>query len=161
MKKNSTIFARLVLYLVGIAALAVCVILLPELAREESAGKSDVTIPFLTVSYILATPFFVALYQSHKLLNYIDRNKAFSAESIRALKNIKICAIVFGVLIVLGVITLLSVARIVNPKEDVTGFATLGFIFTFISSVIAVFVAVLQRLLADAVIMKSENDLIV
>ena len=43
--------------------------------------------------YVSAIPFYVALYQAFKLLSYIDKNQAFSELSVRALKNIKICAI--------------------------------------------------------------------
>lgn len=164
MKKGPIIFARGVVYLIGIAALSVCVILIPELAREgavEDPSTAYLTYPFLACAYILATPFFVALYHTHKLLNYIDKNKAFSNQSIKALQNIKICALVFSALIVLAVIAGISLSRSIDPTEDVTFMITLGFIFTFVSSIISVFTAVLQKLLADAIALKSENDLIV
>ena len=164
MKQGSTIFARAVIYLVGIAALAVLIILLPELAREEAVGKPFnpfVTFGFFAVAYLLSVPFFVGLYQAHKLLQYIDKNKAFSHQSIKALQNIKICAIVFSVLIIFAVVAGIIIARSIDPREDVTFMVPLGFMFTFVSAVIAVFVAVLQKLLTDAVAMKSENDLIV
>jgi hypothetical protein len=163
-KKVPTLFAKGVAYLVGIAALAVCFILLPELAREEMVGKpasADITLPFLTVAYILATPFFVALYQTLKLLHFIDVNKIFSHQSIKVLQNIKICAIVFSIFMVIVVIFLFVWARGVDPREDTPPFVLFGFILTFVSGVIAVFVALLQKLLADAVALKSENDLIV
>jgi hypothetical protein len=159
---GSTLFARVVLYLVGTAALAVLFILLPELAREEAVGKpTDLTVPFLAVASVLATPFFVALYQTHQLLHLIDKNQAFSNRSINALRNIKICAIAFSLLIIITVIAGISISRMADPGEDVTFMVTFGIIFTFVSSVIAVFVAVLQKLLTDAVALKSENDLIV
>lgn len=163
-KSGSTIFAKAVVYLVGVAALAVCFILLPELVREESVGKPTnllLTYTFLGGAYVLSTPFFVALYQALKFLTYIDKNKAFSNKSIKALRNIKICATIFSVLVVVALVVGISVAKNMDPNEDVTGFVTLGFVFTFISSVIAVFVAVIQKLLTDAVHMKSENDLII
>jgi hypothetical protein len=164
MQSGSTLFARGVVYLVGIAALAVCLILLPELVREESVGKQTnpyLTSAFLGGAYVLATPFFIALYQSLKLLDYIDRNKAFTEQSIKTLRNIKYCAITFSFLIIVAVIVGISIARSMDPGEDVTAFVTLGGLFTFTSSIIAVFMAVLQKLLADAVALKSENDLIV
>ena len=164
MKHGSTIFARGVLYFAGFAALAVCTILLPELAREEALGKPTNTLLtnlFLVGAYILALPFFIALYQTHKLLNFIDQNKAFSNRSVQALQKIKICAIVFSILIVVAAITGISLARSADPTEDITFMITLGFLFTLVSSVVAVFVAVLQKLVTDAVALKSENDLIV
>lgn len=164
MKRGSTTFARAVVYLVGIAALSVCFILLPELVREEGVGKPlnlYLTIAFFAGAYTLAVPFFVALQQTLKLLQYIDKNKAFSPQSIRALRNIKTCAIVFSILLVAAEIFGISLAKIADPREDVTPFITIGFMLTFVSSIIAVFVAVLQKLWTDAVALKSENDLIV
>ena len=161
---KETLFARGVVYLVGIAALAICGILLPELVREESVGKPIniyLTYGFLGGAYILSIPFFVALYQTHRLLHYIDKKEFFSQRSIQALQNIKTCALVFIAMIVVAVIAGLSVARSIDPTEDVTFMVTFGFIFVSVSSVITVVVAVLQKLLADAVKLKSENDLIV
>jgi hypothetical protein len=163
-KSRSTMFARGVIYLVGLAALAVCVIMIPELIREESVEKPInpyLIFSFLAGAYLLATPFFVALYQTLKFLNYIDKNKAFSNRSIKALQIIKICAIVFSAMIIIAVVTGITLIRSIDPTEDVTPFITLGFLFTFVSTVIAVFVALLQKLLAEAVAIKSENDLII
>lgn len=164
MKQGPTLFARGIVYLMGFAALAVCLILLPELAREEAAanpGGTRQTIPFFVAAYVLTIPFFIALYQVLKLLRYIDEGTAFSAQAVYALKNIKTCAITFSALVVVATVGGISWAQVIDPTEDVTGFVTLGFIFTFISSVIATFAAVLQRLLRDAIAMKAENDLTV
>lgn len=53
------------------------------------------------------------------------------------------------------------VILIAGEGEDITGFISLGLMLTFASMVIAVFAAVLQRLLQEAIDIKSENDLIV
>ena len=50
--------------------------------------------------YVSVIPFFVALYQAFKLLSYIDKNQAFSELSVKALKNIKYCAITISILYV-------------------------------------------------------------
>ncbi len=164
MTKGKTTFARAVVYVFGAAALAVCFILLPELAREEGVGKPFnpyLTYGFFTTAYILATPFFIALYQIHKLLGYIDKNKTFSQQSIRALQNVKWCAILFSIMVMVATISWISILRSMDPTEDMPPFFMLGFILMSISIIIAVFVAVLQKLVADAIEMKSENDLIV
>jgi hypothetical protein len=164
MKRGSTLFAKAVVYLVGLAALAVCFILIPELVREEGVGKPFnpyMTYSFFAVVYILAAPFFVALYQSLRFLTYIDKNKAFSKRSIKAIRNIKICVIVFTILFAVAVTAGVSMLRIMNPTEDAPPFMLFGFIVTFVSSVIAVFIAVVQKLLTEAVEMKSENDSII
>ena len=164
MNQGVTAFSRLVVYLMALGAVSVCVILLPELAREslvEDPANPLVTYLFLAGAYALFIPFFVAVYQLHKLLGLIDTDQAFSSQSVKALQNIKICANIFSGIIVLGAVTGLIIARAADPTEDVTAIVTLGFIFTFASSVIATLAAVIERLLQDAIEMKSENDLTV
>lgn len=163
MKKGLLIITKGVIFLLAISVLAVCAILFPELAREESLGKATppVVYPFLIGAWVLSLPIFYALQQTLKLVSYIDTNMAFSFLSVKALRNIKRSAIVFSILIILGALTVIIMARSADAKEDITHIFTLCFIFTFISSVIATFVAVLQKLLEDAIEMKKENDLII
>lgn len=162
-KRELMIITKGVLCLMGVAVFSVCAILLPEIAREEAVGKVNhpPAYPFLIGAWILSIPIFFGLHQALKLLDYIDGNKAFSDLSVRALRNIKICAIVFSIMIIVGAITVIILARSADPREDVTPVVTIGFIFTFVSSVIATFTAVLQRLFKDAIHMKTENELTV
>jgi hypothetical protein len=50
---------------------------------------------------------------------------------------------------------------IVADKDDAPGLVFVGTVIPFASMVIAVFAAVLQRLLQEAINIKSENDLMV
>lgn len=162
MKISTTTFARWVIYLVGIAALAVCFILIPELLREESVEKpidTYLTYTFLTSAYIIAAPFFIALYQTLKLLHSIEKNKIFSKQSINILSNIKICSVMFSIFVALAVIAGVLLTKNIDPTEDITFVITFGGVFIFTSSIITVFVGVLQKLLIDATSMKSENEL--
>ncbi len=154
MKKGSTLFLKSVVVLIGIAVLALCLIGLPAGIRYERTGMYR---PILLFLYIPAIPFFYALYQAMILLGYIDRNTAFSLLSVRALRNIKYCA---------GSISLLFAASMpyvyyVADKDDAPGVILIGLIIIFASFVIAVFAAVLQKLLQNAAELKSENDLTV
>ncbi len=163
MKRGLTLITRGIVYLMGIAVLSICAILLPELAREEAVGKVNPpnSLPYLIGAWILTIPILFALHQTLKLLSYIDKNKAFSHRSVKLLQSIKLCAITFSVMIAVSAITVIVAARIADPREDVTHIVSLGFIFTFASSIVATFAAVMQRLLQDAISIKSENDLIV
>lgn len=139
-----------------------CIFWLPWIATKDAAAHPETAYlqyPFLIGAYITVTPFFLALYQSLKLLSYIDQNKVFSELSVRALKYIKYCAITISTLIVVGIIS--GFILIAGEGEDITGFISLGLMLTFASMVIAVFAAVLQRLLQKVIDIKSENDLIV
>jgi len=102
-----------------------------------------------------AIPFYFALYQAFKLLRYIDKNKAFSQLSVNVLRNIKFCAITISSLHVL----LLPLFYLFAEKNDALVAIFVGLVVPFASIVIAVFSAVLQKLLKNAIDIKSENDL--
>lgn len=163
MKQGTIMIARGMVYLAFIASLVVLLILLPELAREEAVGKPEtqMTALFFVLTYILATPFFFALLQTHKLIYYIEKNRFFTEKAINAIRIIKWCAITFSVLVVITVITGMSFAHAIDPTEDITFVVTIGAMLLFASGVVSVFIAVFQKLLQDAVTLKEENDLIV
>lgn len=156
MKQGSTIFLRGVVILIGLIVLLLCVFALPRLISLELAGDFDYGAIFLGM-YVPAIPFFFALYQALKLLNYIDKNKAFSWASVNALKNIKYCALAISGLYAAGMPYIFYVA----DKDDAPGVAAIGFVIIFASLVIATAAAVFQRIFQNAVDIKSENDLMV
>ena len=122
--------------------------MLPELEKLQY--------PLLVGMYLAMIPFFIVLYQTLKLLSYIDRNEAFSKLSVKALKTIKYCAITISILYVLE----LPFLYLLTKADDAPGIL-IGIVVIFASMVVAVFAAVLQRLLQDAINIKAENDLIV
>ena len=91
------------------------------------------------------------------MLSYIDKNQAFSDLSVKALKKIKFCALIISGLYVVILPFVFGLAQI----DDAPGLVLVGMVPIFASLVIAVFAAVLQRLLQDAIEIKKENDLIV
>jgi hypothetical protein len=154
MKRQSTIFLRIVLGLIATTVLILCAYVLPRTIGSIDLGGYD---PILLGMYIPALPFFVALYQAWKLLDYIDQNKAFSTYSVRALKIIKFCGIIIAVLYVAGMPWVFKVA----DKDDAPGVVAIGLVIIFASIVIATFAGVLKKLMQDALELKSENDLTV
>lgn len=156
MKPGSTIFLKIVVFLIGIIVFALCIFWLPAIAgRAEEHYSKLLYLPVLIGAYVSAIPFFAALYQALRLLSYIDRNKAFSELSVTALKNIKYCAITISIIYAVLIPFLVLMA----DADDAPGIAALGLVIAFASFVIAVFSAVLQKLLKDAVDIKSDNDL--
>lgn len=157
MKQGSTLFLKIAVLMIGTPVLALCIFGLPVLAKEATESNSEfayVLYGFI-VMYVTAIPFFFALYQAFKLLSYIDKNKAFSELSVKALKKIKYCAITISILYVPGLPFFYKVAML----EDAPGIMLIGLGIIFASTIIAVFAAVLQRLLQEAINIKSENDL--
>lgn len=158
--KRETLFLKIAVFLMGTPVLAVCIFGLPMLAKKAAESNSEfayVLYGLLIVMYVSAIPFFVALYQALRLLSYIDKNKAFSETSVKALKNVKYCAITISGLYVLG----MPFFYIFAELDDAPGVIVIGLGIIFASMVIAVFAAVLQKLLKHAIEIKSENDLTV
>jgi hypothetical protein len=154
MKQGSTLFLKAAVILSGIAVLALCIFVLPGgLSKDVVGGYTPIVIGM----YVTVIPFFVAVHQALKLLSYIDTNKAFSDLSVKALTTIKYCALIIGALYVIGLPYIYYVA----DKDDAPGVVVIGLVFAFASLVIATLTAVLQKLLKDALAIKSENDLTV
>ncbi|MDN4525987.1 DUF2975 domain-containing protein [Fictibacillus fluitans] len=159
MKRVSTLFLKIALFLIGLPVLAMCIFLVPEIAKYIAVNPKQGYLKYLVYLdlYASAIPFYFALYQAFRLLNYIDRNVAFSERSVRALKKIKYCAITISILIGLG----MPIFYLLAQMDDAPGIIVIGLVIIFASIVISVFAAVLQRLLQDAIDIKSENDLVV
>jgi hypothetical protein len=156
--KRETLFLKIAVFLIGTPVLALCVFGLPWLAKDSAGSELAYLIyGILVVMYVSAIPFFVALYQAIRLLSYIDKNHAFSELSVKALKNIKYCATTISILYVAG----MPLFYLMGEKDDAPGVILIGMMFVFAPLVIAVFAAVLQKLLKNAIDIKSENDLTV
>ncbi len=160
MKQVSTLFLKGAVILLGLPVLALCIFLVPKLG-EVSA---EILPQFDVIRYIVpaifwasAVPYYYALYLAFMLLRYIDKNEAFSELSVNALKKIKYCALTISGLHIL----VLPMFYIFAELDDAPGVIFVGLIVPFASMVIAVFAAVLQRLLEEAITIKSENDLTV
>jgi hypothetical protein len=160
MKKSSTVFLQVVIVLIGIGALAL-LLWEPQLeGRNAHATFFEIYFkdPFLACVYIGSIPFFVALYQAVKVLGYAGQNKIFSQGAVNALRTIKYCAIVLSLLIVMAGLYI----RIFHAEgDDPAGFLAMCIVTTFISIVIATVAAMFERILQNAVDIKSENDLTV
>jgi len=146
--KRETLFLKIAVSLIGIPVLALCIFWLPGFRNYLSYS-------ILIGVYATAGAFFFALYQALKLLSYIDNNKAFSELSVKALKNIKYSAITIST-IYAGIIPFLFP---VADADDAPGLVGFPLIIIFASVVIAVFAAVLQKLLKNAIDIKTDNDL--
>jgi len=160
MKNGSTLFLKLSVILLGIPVLALCIFLVPKIADYMAVLYPDMPVLKYLVYiglYVTAIPFYFALYQAFKLLNYIDHNNAFSDLSVKALNTIKKCAISISVFYVLD----MPLFYLFAERDDAPGVIILGLMMIFASMVIAVFAALLQKLLQEAINIKTENDLTV
>lgn len=159
MKKVSTVFLQAVIVLIGIIAIAILIWFPLTEGRATNLDLFSIYAdPFILYAYAASIAFFVALYNAFKLLNYIGQNNVFSTNSVKTLKNIKYCAIVLGVLIVAaGIFIKFSH----NKDDDSAGFLAMCMITAFVAIVVATAAAVFEKILQNALDMKSENDLTV
>ena len=158
MKRGTTIFLRIAVFMIGLPILGICVFWLPWIGNKLAEMKPEfayLEYPFLIGLYATALAYFIALYQTLKLLGVIDQNNAFSNLSEEALKKIKFCAISISFLYAVGMPFLINIAE----EDDAPGLAALGFVIVFAAFAIALFAAVLQKLLQEAIAIKSENEL--
>lgn len=153
MKKGSTLLLKGAIVLMGLGVLTLCILILFKV-NPEGAGEYY---PILLGMNVAAIPFFIALYQALKLLNFIDKDKAFSELSVIALKKIKYCAFIISAMYALGMPYIYNVA----DRDDAPGVVAIALVIIGASFVIAVFAAVLQKLVRNALDIKSENDLTV
>ena len=157
MKRTSILFLRAVLVLIGMVALFILIRFPLTEGRAVNLDLLSIYLdPFILYGYVSSIAFFVALYKAFKLLGYIAQDKLFTINSIRVLRSIKYCAIILSVLILIAG---LSIVIFHNPEDDAAGFLSLCIITIFISITVAIALAVLERILVNAVDMKSENDL--
>jgi DUF2975 family protein len=158
MRRSSTAFLQIVIVLIGMGALAL-MLWEPHLeGRNAHATAFEIYFkdPFLAFAYIASIPFFVALYQGFKVLGYAGQNRVFSQEAVKALRTIKFCAIAMIGFVAVGEIFIMT-----HDSDDRAGGVFMGVLITFGSVVIAAAAAMFERILQNAVDMKSENDLTV
>jgi hypothetical protein len=157
MKQGSTLFLRAVLVAAALIVLSLCIFAFPSMGRGMAAEFPSVKYLeySILVGYVMAVPILIAFYQAWKLLGYIDNNTAFSESSVKALKNIKYCGVAVSVAFLCGMPFVVGIAE----ADDAPGAVVMGLIIAGAPLVISVFAAVLQKLLQNAIDIKSENDL--
>jgi len=158
MKKGSTLFLKVVILLIALGTLAAMIRFPQTEGRAANLGLISIySDPLIIYLYIASIPFFVGLYQALKLLNLIDASKAFSQEAVNALRNMKLASLSLIAFIALAVLYI----RFFTHGDDPAGPTMLGIIISLASLTIATAAAIFQKLLQNAVDLKSENDLTV
>ena len=148
LRKTSLVFLQIVLVLIGIAVFTF-MLWEPHLeGRNIGATLFEIYFkdPFLAYVYIGSIPFFIGLYKAFKALRRIAQNKTFSEATVQAVRTVRYCALATAGFIVGAELYLFIFQR---GKDDVAGAAMLGFIATFISTVVAALVSVFEQTLQN------------
>jgi hypothetical protein len=157
MKRSSTIFLQAVIVLIGMGALA---FMLWE-PHVEGANAHATLFQmyfnsFVVYAFISSTPFFAALYHAFKVLGYVRQNKTFLQETVNSLRIIKYCA-----LGLIGFVAVSVIFMIGGDREDRPVGLFMRILVSFPSIIVATAAAISERILQNAVEIKSENDLTV
>lgn len=159
MKRTPTIFLQVVVVLIGFGALTL--LLWEPQIEGRNAHATNVEIyfkdPFLALVFAGSIPFFIALYQAFKVLEYAGQNKVFSKAAVQALRTIKYCAVAIIGFVAVGEIFIM----LNHGSDDIAGGVFMGILITFGSIVVATAAAMFERILQNAVDIKSENALTV
>lgn len=161
LKRVSTLFLKITLVVIALVVLIACYFAFPNIwngiqAEWPTLSKNLIYLGLICFDITLI-PFLIALYQAFRLLQFIDKNIAFSNLSIGALRNIAYCAIAMSALYWLG----MPLAFTVADLDDAPGLIIIWAAFASAPLVVATFAAVLQKLVQNALAMKSEIDLTV
>ncbi len=162
-KKGGTLILKVAILLMGLGVLALCIFALPSVwtgVALEYPNYPQIVYAFHLIfigMYVSAIPFYVGLWEGFRLLSFIDKNTAFSENSVKALRTIKFCALVVGIIYLAGVPLLYPFAE----ADDAPGVLIIGFVIACAPIVISVFASLLQKLLQNAIDIKSENELTV
>ena len=156
-RRSSTAFLQAVIVLIGLGALA---FLLWEpnvegVNRHATLAQKYLD-PFVLYVYIASIPFFVGLYQAIKVLGYAAHNRVISQDGVNALRTIKYCALAVIAFVAISVLFMIG-----GDREDRPGGTFMRLLVAFPSIVVATAAAIFERVLQNAVDLKSENDLTV
>lgn len=159
MKRSSTLFLQAVVVLTGVGAFAVMLWEPHVEGRNAHASLLEIYFkdPFLAYVYASSSAFFTALYQAFKVLGYVGQNKTFSQATVDAVRTIKYCGMAMIGLVAVGMVFILMF----GDKEDRPAGVFMSVMISFIFIIVTTAAAMFQRILQNAVDLKSENDLTV
>lgn len=158
MKRSATVFLQVVVIMIAIGALAFLLGAPHREGRNANATTFEVYFkdPFLAYVYVASIAFFTALYQAFRLLRFAGKNMMFTPEAVQAIRIIKYCALIIIAFVFVSVIFV----PFGDPEDRPPG-VMMRLVVTFGAIVVAAAAATFERLLQNAVEMKSENDLTV
>lgn len=157
---TSTLFLRMAVGGISLGILALCIYLLPIMwaeAYREWPQHGYAVRAVVVAMYVSTVPFYLGIYNGWRILDAIDAGRAFSLQSVKALRAISYAAASISFVYTLS----LPFFYIWADNTDAPGLMVIGMFLVGMPLIISVAVGILQRLLAEAVHIKSENDLTV
>ena len=152
LERSSTLFLKLILLVLSFAVLTLCGFLLYQITQSDSLGDYQ---PILIGVLISTIPFLYVFYQAYNLLNNIDANLSLTDSSVNSLRIIKVCSFLISLMYLMGSPFIFNVAQ----QDDAPGVVLINIILIMGPFSVGVFTYILQKLLINAIVYKSENEL--
>ena len=152
LERSSTLFLKLILLVLSLAVLTLCGFLLYQIIQSDSLGDYQ---PILIGVLISTIPFLYVFYQAYNLLNNIDANLSLTDSSVNSLRIIKVCSFLISLMYLMGSPFIFNVAQ----QDDAPGVVLINIILIMGPFSVGVFTYILQKLLINAIVYKSENEL--
>lgn len=157
---GTTLFLRLASGVIGLGVLTICLFVLPAVwidAYKEFPHTGSAVRIIVAAMYIAAIPFYLGIYSGWKLLGYVDRGEVFSPRSVTDLRSIMHYASSISILYLLA----LPLFYLWQDEVDAPGLLVIGLFLFCMPLIVSVAMGLLARILAEAVKIKSENELTV
>lgn len=158
MKRSSALFLQVIVVLIGIGTLSL-MLWEPHLeGRNAQATLFEIYFkdPFLAYAYVASLSFFAALTQAFRVWRYAGQNKLFSHAVLKALRTIKYCG---GALI--GFVAGGEIFIMLGTSDDRAGGVFMGLLITLGAIVMVATAARFERIVRNAIVLRSENDVAV
>jgi hypothetical protein len=98
---------------------------------------------FLLYLYVGSVAFFVALYQAYKLLSYVGSGAPFSLAAVRAVRNIRRCALI-GIAFLIGAEAYISIVQR-TKEDDIAGGVMMGLALMSIATGVVIITRVIEK----------------
>lgn len=147
--------ACLMLAVLLVGAVAALVLWQLPVSALQSGVSPWLALPLGGGLYLVVAAFFAAVVFAWQLLGTINRQLAFSRRAVRLLSRLKWACVGMQI----GVLLCLPMVYTVADGGDAPGVMLIGLVLFAIPMIVAVFLAILQRLWAAALAYKEENEL--
>jgi hypothetical protein len=142
--------------LMGIVAIAIMVRFpLVEGRAKDLDLFSIYADPLILYGYVASIPFFIALSKAFRLLGYIRQDQAFSTGAVKTVRNIKHCALLLGVFMVLAG---LYIMMFHHKSDDPAGFLAICIAAVFVTLAVAAGVGVFEKILQNGMDIKAGKE---
>lgn len=155
--KIKTLFLKMALIAIGIIVLFFCALVFPNVLIKVSYTYPKIVLTrylFTGCLYLSAILFYIAEGYAYRILQLIDRDNVFSGQALHAIKQIKYAVGGMGVCYLLFLPMIYWVADV----EDAPGMIIIMTVIAMIPFVVAVFAAILEKLLQKATQLKVESQ---